>query len=423
MTTRWRAGAWVAVIGLYLLARAPHLDLALERDEGAFAAVGEAILHGGVAYRDVFDHKPAGVHYAYAAALLVTPPTATGIHSFLLVWTFATLLAVAAATAGLTSECAALWAAALFAVLSASPAAQGFSATSEMLLLLPLTASVWLALCAASRADGTARLGLAALAGALGAAACWFKPPALLPALTGVFVLVARRHAGGGGALRDLAAFAAGGAIVGAAPMLALVTVGADPWYWIVEHNRLCASLAPGNWGENIAVRWAQSRADFAAPLALAAVGLTWAAWRRQCGAGLAMVWLVLSLAAVPHSPFLYRHDLALALPALAAAGGIAIASLSARRRATRFSAQLALLALALAPGIAANPWYWFSTDRVGIEAHVFGRQGFAAAELVADYLRANTTRTAPRGGGKGMFRQQLQQMRAIGGQSKLILT
>ena len=38
--------AWAGVLALYLVARAALLDVPLDRDEGAFGAVGQAILRG-----------------------------------------------------------------------------------------------------------------------------------------------------------------------------------------------------------------------------------------------------------------------------------------------------------------------------------------------------------------------------------------
>ena len=69
---------WPIVAGLLLLAVLLHLRFLaepLERDEGAYAYVATRILAGDLPYRDVFDHKPPGVHYAYAAAFLALGPT------------------------------------------------------------------------------------------------------------------------------------------------------------------------------------------------------------------------------------------------------------------------------------------------------------------------------------------------------------
>ena len=78
--------ALLAVAAVYIWTRWQLLDVPLDRDEGAFGVVGQAILRGELPYRDVLDHKPPGVFYLYALALEVFPATARGVHQFLLVW-------------------------------------------------------------------------------------------------------------------------------------------------------------------------------------------------------------------------------------------------------------------------------------------------------------------------------------------------
>jgi len=170
--------AWVAIFLLYLLVRLPLLEVPLDRDEGAFGLVGQAILQGELPFRDIFDHKPPGVFYAYAAALPFIPPTAAGVHAALLIWNLGTLLCLASLAGALAGRRAALWTAFVFAVISTAPSAQGFTASAEMLLLLPLAAGFRLTLTALSCESRHMRRLLLALAGAIGAGACWIKQPA-----------------------------------------------------------------------------------------------------------------------------------------------------------------------------------------------------------------------------------------------------
>jgi len=153
----------------------------------------------------------------------------------------------------------------------------------------------------------------------------------------------------------------------------------------------LYAALAPTDWSQRVWLRWQEARWDLAPCALLAAIGLAWSLWRRRAGSGVLLAWLTLSLAAVPHTPFLYRHYLALALPALAAAGGLTIAAIRMDRAPLRRLAQLAVLALVLLPGVVAEPWYWRGPDPRAVDEHLFGAQGFGAAAVVADYLRAHS--------------------------------
>jgi 4-amino-4-deoxy-L-arabinose transferase-like glycosyltransferase len=56
----------IALVGI--LAGLPSLPEPFGVDQGIYGYIGERILDGAVNYRDVFDHKPPGIHYAYAAA-------------------------------------------------------------------------------------------------------------------------------------------------------------------------------------------------------------------------------------------------------------------------------------------------------------------------------------------------------------------
>jgi len=56
----------IALVGI--LAGLPSLPEPFGVDQGIYGYIGERILEGAVDYRDVFDHKPPGIHYAYAAA-------------------------------------------------------------------------------------------------------------------------------------------------------------------------------------------------------------------------------------------------------------------------------------------------------------------------------------------------------------------
>jgi hypothetical protein len=65
--------AFVPCIGgaLAILLSLPLLCFDFWFDQGVFAAVADTIIHGGVAYRDAWEHKPPGIFYVYAAAFLL----------------------------------------------------------------------------------------------------------------------------------------------------------------------------------------------------------------------------------------------------------------------------------------------------------------------------------------------------------------
>jgi hypothetical protein len=87
-------------ITLAILAAAlllPSLFYPFARDQGVFAYVGSVILKGGWPYRDVWEVKPPGIYYTYAAILAGTGRTMGGVRAFDLVAAVATAMLLAAA--------------------------------------------------------------------------------------------------------------------------------------------------------------------------------------------------------------------------------------------------------------------------------------------------------------------------------------
>jgi len=175
------AAAWIAVWCIYVGLRFNSISIPLERDEGLFGYIGQVIRDGGLPYRDAIDHKPPGVYYIYAAALLLFPPTPAGVHLFLLIYnalTFMALYGVVRLARG--SSSAGLLTALCYAVLSSSPQVEGFAASTEMILLLPLA----LSLAGALLAIRWSSVVMAFASGVLAAAVVWIKHTGIFLALT-----------------------------------------------------------------------------------------------------------------------------------------------------------------------------------------------------------------------------------------------
>ena len=152
LTTRNYWLLWIGICLVYILIRLNTVSIPLDRDEGIFGYAGQVILNHGLPYRDVFDHKPPIVFYLNALALLFVPPTATGIHIFLHAYNFLTLIILFLLAKTYTeSSTAGLWVAFIYAVFSSSPAIQGFTASTEMFLLLPLSMSLLFAVLAVQK--------------------------------------------------------------------------------------------------------------------------------------------------------------------------------------------------------------------------------------------------------------------------------
>ena len=384
---------WLGIILLYLLIRLPLLDVPLDRDEGAFGLIGQAILQGELPYRDIFDHKPPLVFYAYALGLTVFPATAAGMHLLLLLWNFATLLVVASTGRALAGRRGGLWCALVFTLASAAPSVQGFAATTEMLLLLPLAGSLRVAL-AALDGEGRRRVRGLLLSGALAAVACWFKQSAVFPLLiVPLFVAVRLR---GGGAGRAVAIWLAGGVAASAvvvAPFL-IAGAGAEFWYWSFRHSLGYAAASFEGGAAWLARGFAELVRDNVVPLAAAGGGALAATRDRERDGWVAPAFLALSTLSVLQSAFAYAHYFAQLAPALALAGGTGLARLERRFEgaAGRWVPFVALLLVCAVP-LATRPWYWLRPDPAAVSMRLLGAQAFDAAPLLARHL---SERTAP---------------------------
>lgn len=388
---------WLAIAALYAWIRIPLLDVPLERDEGAFGLIGRAILDGQLPYRDLCDHKPPGVFYLYALALSVFPATPFGIHLFLHLWNFATLLLVAGVARALSARRAGLYAAFVYALASAAPSVQGPSASTELLLLLPLAASLRLALAAANR-TGRHRIAFLLGAGACGAAACWIKQPAALPLLCVPLLLMDPNVPPGQArikfALLGFAWWIAGGLGLSALVCAAFALAGNfdEFFYWSFTHN---LAYGAGGWsvaGDRLLLQSRQLLYDHGFVLALTLFGLAWSMRRGFRHAGVLAALLLLSALATAQSGYFYAHYFAILCPALALCAGYAIDKLQAhaadgsRLRGRAFAVWVAGMT-ALLPAYW-SPWYYWLPIPKDVSLKILGPQGFEGSAMAADYLR-----------------------------------
>lgn len=399
--------AWqiVAVLVVYVALRLPGIQVPLDRDEGAFGYMGQLIDTGKLPYRDSVDHKPPVAFYINALALKFVPPTEQGIHIFLLFFNFLTLICVfCVGKIYLENTAAGLWCAFAYAVFSASPAIQGFTASTEMWMLLPITLSLLLALMGRQRNC----LAWLFLSGAAGAAACWTKPTAftsILFVLAFVAVTSFRSHEGSSVPQR-LARFQAigswilGAILFSAVLMLYFVLRGAfqEFFYWSLVHNVSYAGQA--SLGESLDQVLEQLieliRGDFLILGAGAMVGAWRLAQRRPEGYFMVGFLVFSILGAIPGLG--YRHYLAQLAPAAALAGGYAIFTLLANLVSLnqRLAATVAAgLLIAVVP-IGMNGQYFLEPDPNKISRHYFGHNPFPESKPLAAFVAAESSRADP---------------------------
>ena len=381
--------SWAAITATYVALRLNVVDVPLDRDEGTFGLIGRTILEGGVPYRDAIDHKPPLVFFLYSLALLVFPPTARGLHVFLHLYNFATLVVLYFVARRLFGVAAGRWTAFVFAVVSSGSAVQGFTLSTEMLLLLPLSASLLLAL---GCADGETSAASLAASGACAALACWIKQPAVLLALFVLGTAALLLHARGVSRLvAGLGAWAAGGLAVCAAVIgyFAANGVLGEFLYWCFVHGALYSTEQSylDHLSRTGAHLWEVVKGS---PAVLAAAVLFPLCLRRRAlpGPTIAAAFLVVALAMIPLG-FVYRHYFAVLCPPIALVCGAGLAEATGRIAGVGARwATAACLGLVLAAGqVVADPGYYVSDSREDISHELFAGNPFVLAEEIAHFL------------------------------------
>lgn len=379
---RYIAAAFIVI--LYIGLRLPGIAVPLDRDEGAFGYIGQVINRGGLPYRDALDHKPPVAFYINAIALHIVPATETGIHWFLLIYNFATLICLFyVAKIYFKSLAAGMWTAFAFAIFSASPAIQGFTASTEMWSLLPMALSLLLAILAIDRGKTVLML----LSGAAGAAACWTKQTAFSSIL---FVLLFVSFA----AYRRRKFLAPVMWLGGAITFSGVITlyfyahgIFREFLYWCFEFGATYASQASfGDAMHEMRVRAFEIMSGDGIVVVLALSAAVWCVVRRR-------QWflggfLLLSLVGtIPGNA--YRHYFAQLAPAIALAAGYGLRELSKRKQIATWAGAIAMIGLPLF----ANSKYFFESDPNIISGIYFGLNPFPESKAIAEVI---AERSAP---------------------------
>jgi 4-amino-4-deoxy-L-arabinose transferase-like glycosyltransferase len=143
-------------------------------DEGGYAYVAQRWFDGrGILYENIWVSRPQGIFVAYEAIFRAVGPSTEAIR--IGAWGFSALTMIfvwyfGEAWAG---RRVAIVATLIFAVISGSPAIEGFTANAEVFMALPAAASVWLLLRASRRDWGASSL---IVVGVLAGVATLLKP-------------------------------------------------------------------------------------------------------------------------------------------------------------------------------------------------------------------------------------------------------
>lgn len=180
------------IFGLFLfvaITRAPALlsPKALD-DEQVYAVVATEMLHGGRPYLDAVERKPPLLFFLYEQILRVSGTgNWFGLHLVMVLWTLATMVVLYFIASRLFDRATGYWAAMLYALFAAWADYRSLALNGELLMNLPATAAVAIAL---HRGSSRVRPELI-LAGALVAIAFLLKQPSGIVALAlGLYLLL-----------------------------------------------------------------------------------------------------------------------------------------------------------------------------------------------------------------------------------------
>lgn len=78
---------WLLATLLFVLVRAfPNLSYPIARDQGSYCLIGRGLLQGQQLYRDLWDNKPPGIFYIYAAIVKVFGPVMWSVGLVDILW-------------------------------------------------------------------------------------------------------------------------------------------------------------------------------------------------------------------------------------------------------------------------------------------------------------------------------------------------
>ena len=130
---------WAGIVLFYFVLRIHPIGIPLDRDEGVFGLVGRTILEGGLPYLHGIDQKPPLIFYLYALILSIFPSTALGIHVFLHLYNFITLVILFLFSKRAMDTATAFWIVFIFALICINPYVQGYTASIEMFFFTFIT--------------------------------------------------------------------------------------------------------------------------------------------------------------------------------------------------------------------------------------------------------------------------------------------
>lgn len=242
-------GGLLLAAAVCVAGRLHTMEEPLDIDIATYAVVAREALAGRELYSDLWDHKPPGLHLAFALAQLVAGPHELSVLLVGCATALLTLLAVVRVLSdALGSRPAALWGGLLWSALSLNLPLGANQPNAEALLNPCVAWGLWAALRLA-RAD--ARWGHALLFGGCAAAASLVKHVGVLPFVTMAAALSVLSRGDGPRFRRTLGRLAAGLALV---PLAWAAVLGwfaadgrfSDAWDALIVYNAWYAGAGDG---------------------------------------------------------------------------------------------------------------------------------------------------------------------------------
>jgi hypothetical protein len=374
------------------------IGIPLERDEGEFAYIGKLILEGIPPFREAYDQKLPGVYFMYALFMGLFGISAEGIHTGLICLNLLNMFFLFGVGQKVADSWVGLGAAAIYGLITATPAVTGTSAHATNFVVLFVLPGLWAFL------HGLEKKNIFWLAGSgllLGLGFIMKQPGAFFVVMTVLLLFLHQlKFKTWSWGKWFLTTFLHGFmSLVPFFIVLGLMQywgVFDKFWFWTFEY-----ALAYGIPIEEAWVNFSDSVKEitkvFGAFWALAALGL---------GAlyftpiKLEKKWFVIGLAFfgfLAISPgYIYRdHYFILWLPAIAILAALFLGLIAEKLKKIYSSFSYlagAIFCFITIQGIAQEKKYFFRMQPNEISRKIFGLNPFVESPIIAKYLQKNTT-------------------------------
>ena len=382
---------FVLILLISFLLRMAFLHEPFERDEGFYGYIGQEILRGSIPYRDIYDIKPPGIYYIYAAIIALFGNIMEAIRMATAFYALATTGCVYLLARKLGGIRAAICSALLFALCSNAPHIQGSSSNTEVFMLLPLM----LCLLFFVRGVETGNRVNFVISGFSGGIALLIKTVAL-PVVALVFIFLLRRPRAddsGEGLQKDILSFIL--------PPLAtlLLLYGyfaannalADLYYW-----NFTILKSYGRHGLSYFVGKAFAGVDYLIneQLLLWGAAVAGAAWlllrNRNFHTVLVTLTLPAAVAGLCMPGHFFPHYFILLTPFCAVVGGLGLGHVWERKGWPRF-VSLPLIAAGVVLFAQTNYKYYFAYTPAEVALHKYNVPTFGQSPEIAGFVRNNT--------------------------------